>query len=69
MLGGMRRIEDYLPWAQAFVEARRVVAVQVNPERGEYKALSENGTSYFLERLEQAQALLRVLEQRQMGTD
>lgn len=65
----MRRIEDYLPWAQAFVEARRVVAVQINSEKGEYKALSENGSSYFLERLEQAQALLLVLGQPRMGTD
>jgi hypothetical protein len=58
---GMSRTEEYLPWAASFIQSRRVVAVRID-EYGEYKALSENGSSYFIERLEQAQALLLVLQ-------
>lgn len=58
---GMSRTEEYLPWAQMFVQTRRVVAVRID-EYGEYLALSETGSSYFIERLEQAQALLQVLQ-------
>ncbi|GIW25687.1 hypothetical protein [Meiothermus sp.] len=61
----MSRTKEYLPWAETFILSRRVVAVRIHPERGEYEALSENGSSYFLERLEQAQALLEVLQARQ----
>ncbi|RDI95258.1 hypothetical protein DV704_08085 [Meiothermus sp. QL-1] len=61
------RAEEYLPWALSFIESRRVVAVEINPETGEYKALCENGSSYFLERLEQAQALLEALKRIQAG--
>jgi hypothetical protein len=32
-------------------------------ESGEYEALSETGSSYFLDRLEQARALMRVLRE------
>ncbi|GIW33734.1 MAG: hypothetical protein KatS3mg072_1067 [Meiothermus sp.] len=60
----MSRTEEYLPWAELFVQTRRVVAVRMDAERGEYEALSENGSSYFIERLEQAQALLLVLQER-----
>lgn len=66
-LMGMSRTEDYLPWAEIFVQARRVVAVRMDAERGEYLALSETGSSYFIERLEQAQALLLVLQERSPG--
>ncbi len=48
----MSRIEEYLPWAEIFIQTRRVVAVRVDAERGEYEALSETGSSYFIERLE-----------------
>mgnify|MGYP005849834705 CR=1 FL=1 len=58
---GMSRTEEYLPWAEIFIQTRRVVAVKID-EQGEYLALSENGSSYFLERLEQAQALLQALQ-------
>ncbi|ADD26881.1 hypothetical protein [Meiothermus ruber] len=58
----MSRVEEYLPWAEIFIQTRRVVAVRVDAERGEYEALSETGSSYFIERLEQAQALLQVLQ-------
>lgn len=54
------RTEEYLPWAEMFIQTRRVVAVKID-EQGEYLALSETGSIYFLERLEQAQALLQVL--------
>lgn len=57
---GMSRTEEYLPWAEMFIQTRRVVAVKID-EQGEYLALSETGSSYFLERLEQAQALLQAL--------
>ncbi|MCS7069649.1 MAG: hypothetical protein NZN28_13610 [Meiothermus sp.] len=61
----MSRTEGYILWAKSFIQARRVVAVRMDAERGEYEALSENGSSYFIERLEQAQALLTVLEEKQ----
>jgi|GEM_PF-1843102 hypothetical protein len=61
-LMGMSRTEEYLPWAEIFIQARRVVAVRIDTERGEYAALSETGSSFFIERLEQAQALLQVLQ-------
>lgn len=60
----MSRIEGYIPWAESFVKARRVVAVRMDLERGEYEALCENGSSYFIERLEQAEALRVVLATR-----
>lgn len=60
----MNRTEEYLPWAEIFVQTRRVVEVRMDAERGEYEALSENGSSYFIERLEQAQALRLVLQKR-----
>lgn len=50
-----------MPWAESFIQARRVVAVRMDLERGEYEALCENGSSYFIERLEQAEALRVVL--------
>ncbi len=56
---------DYTLWAQSFIKARRVVAVRLDEERGEYEAISETGSSYPLERLEQAQTLLRVLQESQ----
>jgi len=58
----MSRTEEYLPWAASFIRSRRVVAVRIDEKQGEYEALSETGSSYFIERLEQAQALLRVLQ-------
>jgi len=58
----MSRAEEYLSWAQTFIQARRVIAVQIDEKQGVYQALSETGSSYFIERLEQAQALLRVLQ-------
>lgn len=58
---GMSRTEEYLSWAEMFIQTRRVVAVQID-EYGEYLAQSETGSSYFIERLEQAQALLQVLQ-------
>ncbi len=58
---GMSRTEEYLPWAEMFIQTRRVVAVRID-EYGEYLALSETGSSFFIERLEQAQALLQVLQ-------
>lgn len=58
---GMSRTEEYLPWAELFIQTRRVVAVKID-EQGEYLALSETGSSYFLERLEQARALLQALQ-------
>lgn len=61
---GMSRAEEYLPWAETFIQARRVVAVRIDDKQGEYEALSETGSSYFIERLEQAQALLLVLQGR-----
>jgi hypothetical protein len=59
---GMSRAEEYLPWAETFIRARRVVAVRIDDKQGEYEALSETGSIYFIERLEQAQALLLVLQ-------
>lgn len=67
-LMGMSRTEEYLPWAKMFVQTRRVVAVKID-EQGEYLALSETGSSYFLERLEQAQALLQVLQLAEQGIE
>ncbi|MDT7920681.1 MAG: hypothetical protein RQ868_08830 [Meiothermus sp.] len=58
----MSRAEEYLPWAETFIRARRVVAVRIDDKQGEYEALSETGSIYFIERLEQAQALLLVLQ-------
>jgi len=57
----MSRIEEYIPWAQSFIQARRVVAVRMDCESGEYEALSETGSSYFLDRLEQAMAIQQAL--------
>jgi len=65
---GMSRAEEYLSWAQTFVRARRVIAVQIDEMQGVYRALSETGSSYFIERLEQAQALLLVLQGRSSET-
>jgi len=65
---GMSRAEEYLPWAETFIRARRVVAVRIDEKQGEYEALSETGSSYFIERLEQAQALLLVLQGRSSET-
>ncbi len=65
----MAKIEEYMPWAQSFVQARRVVAVRMDPESGEYEALSETGSSYFLDRLEQAKALKLVLQERHRVAD
>lgn len=59
----MSRIEEYIPWAQSFIQARRVVAVRMDCESGEYEALSETGSSYFLDRLEQAKALILALKE------
>ncbi|MGK0619563.1 hypothetical protein [Meiothermus cerbereus] len=64
----MSRAEEYLPWAETFIRARRVVAVRIDDNQGEYEALSETGSSYFIERLEQAQALLLVLQGRSSKT-
>ncbi len=64
----MSRIEGYMPWAESFIQARRVVAVRMDLERGEYEALCENGSSYFIERIEQAEALQLVLQRRLLDT-
>jgi hypothetical protein len=42
--------------------------VRIDEKQGEYEALSETGSSYFIERLEQAQALLLVLQGRSSET-
>ncbi len=60
---GMSKIPDYTLWAQSFIRARRVVKVHLDDERGEYEAISENGSRYPLERLEQARALLQALRE------
>ncbi len=63
----MSRTIEYIPWAKSFIQARRVVAVRIDIERGEYEALSDTGSSYFIERLEQAQALQWALQEHAPG--
>jgi hypothetical protein len=57
----MRRAVNYSSWARSFVQTHRIVAVEMDREQAEYIAVSEGGSSYFLERLEQAQALSELL--------
>ncbi|MBF6596106.1 MAG: hypothetical protein IVW51_16905 [Thermaceae bacterium] len=57
------RASDYSSWAESFIQTHRIVAVEINSETGEYKALAQGGSSYFLERLEQAQALRHILQE------
>lgn len=60
----MRRAVNYSSWALSFAQTHRIVAVKMNHEQAEYIAVSEGGSSYFLERLEQAQALSELLQYR-----
>lgn len=60
-VGGMSKHEHYIGWAEQFIQTRQVVDVELDEASGEFKAISESGSSFFLERLEQAQALKAVL--------
>ncbi len=57
----MGRHEQYIDWAEQFIQSRKVVDVELDEASGEFKAISESGSSFFLERLEQAQAIKAVL--------